>query len=127
MYTARVHAQIRLDRHDNDAEPRRVFGLAARWDPELDPPVQTYNGKDASTVFVNLAAGEDVSIASLDPALVWLERAEVYYASTEPPLEGYRGPWQEAVRDMQRAAEWLRLLRTATANVPDELKVEDPA
>jgi hypothetical protein len=126
MYTVRVNAQIRLDRHDNDAAPRRVFEMAARWDPDLDPPVQTHAGRDARTVIANLRDGEGVSIAALDPALTWLERAEEYYSSTEPPIEGYRGPWQEAARNMQVAAEWLRLLQAAAATVPIELKVEDP-
>lgn len=123
MFTLRVNAQIRIDRHDNDAEPRRVFEMAARWDPELDPPVQTHGGRDARTVIANLRDGEGVSIASLDPALTWLERAEQYYSSTEPPLEGYRGPWQDAVWNMREAAQWLRQLRTAAATVPTELTV----
>jgi hypothetical protein len=123
MFTVRVNSQIRIDHHDNDAAPRRVFGLAARWDPDLDPPVQIQSGADASTVIRNLGNGEGVSIASLGPALTWLERAEEYYSSTEPPLEGYRGPWQDAVRNMREAAQWLRQLSAVAAAIPTELTV----
>lgn len=127
MTVVRVNSQIRLDRHDNDAAPRRAFAMAARWDPALDSPVQTGRGADASTVIGNLADGESVSTATLDAALSWLERAQAYYTTAEPPFEGYRGPWREAAEDMREAARWMRQLQAAVvAAVPTELKVEDP-
>jgi hypothetical protein len=124
----RVNSQIRLHRHDNDAAPRRAFTMASRWDPALDSPVQTARGADARTVLSNLAAGEGVSTDTLDVALSWLEHAQAYYTTAEPPFEGYRGPWREAAEDMREAAQWMRQLRAAVATaVPTELKVEDPA
>lgn len=127
MTVVRVNSQIRLDRHDNDAAPRRAFAMAARWEPDLDSPARTSSGAPAHTVIVNLAAGEGVSTATLDAALSWLEQAQAYYTTAEPPFEGYRGPWREAVEDMREAARWMRQLQAAVAAVPTELKVEDPA
>ena len=125
-FAVRAYHQIRLDRHDNDVAPRRAFTMAARWSPELATQIQTRNGRDARTVITNLAEGEDVPTTSLGVAILWLEHAQRYYETTEPPFEGYRGPWSEAAADMAEAARWLHQIKLACAGFPDVVTATAP-
>lgn len=122
-FTIRLYHSVRLDRHDNNIEPRRIFATAGRWHPDLESPIVTRNGTDADAVLVNLAAGEDIPVPSLDVAEQWLHAARRYYETTEPPTEGHRGPWAEAVADLTEAALWLRHLLLACGGLPATMDI----
>jgi hypothetical protein len=120
-----VFASVRLDRHENDVEPRRACQMAARWCPELDESIETPRGADAQSILRRLAEGNDVPIGQIDLGVLWLDAAARYYETATPPMEGYRKPWEEAARDMRTAGHWLRAMRKALLVIPATITVKD--